>query len=1079
MRLRLLIVITVVAAVLPAMANADETLLLQRPTVSADHVAFVYANDLWVAPISGGEARRLTTHEGAENAPLFSPDGKWIAFSGQYDGNQDIYLLPVEGGDPKRLTYHPEGEAVRGWTNDGSAILFASSRDNAPIGLPRLWTVGLDGSMPERLPMPAGNRGSYSPDGSKLAYVELAEAYNAWRHYRGGRQTYIRIIDMESYESELIPRTEGNDSYPMWIGGKIYFISDRQGTMNLFSYDTLSKEIEKLTDHTEFDIKNASANGGMIAYEQAGRIHLFDTATGESTTLSISVKGDLPWRRPHFAKVGNQIRSYNLSPTGVRAVVGARGDIFTLPAKKGDYRNLSTSPGVHDRYPAWSPDGKWVAWFSDEGGEYGIVIRDQLGREEPRRIEFENPSFYYDLQWSPDSGKLLFYDKHLNVWYLDVESGEATLVDTDTYDHPVRTLDPRWSPDSKWITYSKRLDNHMHAIFLYSLETGTASAITDGLSDSISPAFDKSGKYLYFLASTNYGLNTGWLDMSSYERPVRRGVYLVVLDSELESPFLPESDEEKVKPAEPAAEKDDTAEEKGEAEEDEGITIDLDGIGQRILAVDVPERDYQSLAAADEGVFFYTEAISNEQGLTLHRYSLNDRESKTFMSGISGMVVSADGKKLLYSARGSYGIVATAGKAKPGEGRIDTNSLEMKIEPQAEWKQVYHEAWRINRDYFYDEEMHGADWPAIYKKYEPFLEHIGHRADLNYIIASMIGELVVGHAYNGGGDGPRAESVPVGMLGADYTQKDGYYSFERIYDGENWNPGLRAPLTAPGVNIKEGDYLLAVNGVALTAEDNIYQFFHATAGKQITITVNDSPSLEGARVVTVVPVNNERGLRARFWIEENRRRVDELSDGKLAYVYLPNTAGAGYTNFNRYYFTQMDKQGAILDERFNGGGSAADYIVDYLDRKLLNYWATRDGKNFFTPTAALFGPKVMIINEWAGSGGDAMPFYFRKRGIGPLVGKTTWGGLVGIYDYPVLMDGGMVTAPRVAFYNEEGEWDVENEGVAPDIEIGQDPKLVIEGHDPQLEKAVEVALELLKENPVEHTPRPEPIKRVK
>ena len=1060
-------------------ASADETRLLRQPAVSETHVAFVYANDIWIASRDGGEARRITSYKGAEVAPMFSPDGEHIAFTGQYDGNTDVYIVPTEGGEPKRLTFHPGTDQVRNWMPNGQHVVFASARTSAPPRYPRLWKTSTEGGMPEPLPMPMANRCVFSPDGERMAYVRLAEVYNAWRHYRGGTTTGIWLFNLSDFEIEKIPRDNSNDTFPMWIGDKIYFISDRNHTMNLFSYDVDSKEIDQLTFHDDYDIKYASAGGGLVVYEQAGYIHLFDPDAGESIRLHIEVKGDLPWRRPHFATVSDSIRSGDISPTGVRAVFEARGDIFTLPAKKGDYRNLTASPGANDRFPTWSPNGEKIAWFSDEGGEYQMMIIDQKGEEKPKSIKFEKPSFYYSPSWSPDSRKVLFTDKHLNIWYVDAESEEATKVDTDNYGHPDRSLNPAWSLDSNWITYSKRLDNHMHAIFVYSLKEGKSYQITDGLSDAISPAFDKGGKYLYFLAGTDYALNTGWLDMSSYERPVTRGLYLVVLSSEESSPFMPESDEEKVeKPDEKAEEKpaeDAAAENK---EEEEAIKIDIEGIDQRILAVDIPLRNYNSLGTGDEGIIFYGESIPNQPGISLHRYKLKDRKAEPFMSGIFGYTISADGKKLLYFTRNVFGIVDANGKAKVGDGKLKTEQLQMRVDPRAEWRQMYLEGWRINRDFFYDAEMHGADWDAIYKKYDSFLPHVSHRSDMNYLLANMIGELTCGHAYVGGGDEPSADRVPVGLLGADFEEHEGYYRIKKIYTGENWNPGLRAPLTAPGLNIKEGDYLLEVNGAELKAPMNIFSAFEGTAEKQISIRINSEPTLDGARTLTVIPVTSESGLRTRAWIEDNRRKVDEMSNGRLAYVYLPNTAGAGYTNFNRYYYTQQNKEGAVIDERFNGGGSAADYMVDMMDRKVLNYWATRDGETFPTPLAAIFGPKVMIINEHAGSGGDALPYYFRKRQIGPLVGKRTWGGLVGVYDYPGLIDGGYITAPRVAFYNTDGNWEVENEGVPPDIEVEMTPKLVIEGRDPQLERAIQEALRLLAENPVEHTPRPDPIDRV-
>jgi len=1079
--------VVLVLAFLVQPSVSEEARLLRDPTVSQNHVAFVYANDIWVVSRNGGGAHQITTHIGTESNPRFSPDGKHIAFTGQYDGNTDVYIVPTTGGEPRRLTYHPYADVVRGWTPDGQSVIFASGRVNVPIPVNRLWAVSIKGGMPESLPLPMANKGVYSPDGKRMAYVRVPEAFDAWRHYRGGRTTAVWLIDCDDHDLEKIPRANSNDTDPMWIGDSVYFISDRNHTMNLFSYSPETKEVKQLTSHEDFDIKRASAGDGIIIYEQAGYLHLYDPSTNQSSQLHVEIKGDLPGRRTHFANVSRLIRGADISPTGKRAVISARGDIFTVPAEKGDYRNLTETPGANDRYPAWSPDGTKIAWFSDQSGEYQLMISDQKGEKPAKSIALANPSFYYMTVWSPDSKKILFADKRLNLWFVDVASGKATKIDKDTYDHPQRSLDHGWSPDSEWIVYSKRLDNRMHAIFLYSLKEGKSHQITDGLSDTVSPAFDRDGKHLYFLASTNLGLNTSWLDMNSYERPFTRGIYLVVLSSEDPSPLLPESDEEEVKedeaeeikkkePAKKAEKTDETAK-----KEDNGIKvrIDIDGISQRILAVDVPLRNYSLLKAGPAGVFFYAESLPNTPGLSLHRYDLKKRESKPFLPGIMGYEVSADGKKMLYFGQGGLlGIVDTAGQPKPGDGKLNTQNLEMKVNPVVEWQQIYREGWRINRDFLYDPKMHGADWDAMYEKYKPFLSHVAHRSDLSYILANLIGELTIGHSWAGGGAMPIPKDVPVGLLGADFVVDNGYYRIKKIYTGENWNPDLKAPLTAPGLNVSEGHYILEVNGRKINAPANIYKFFEGTVNKQVSLRVNDKPSFEGSRLITVVPIGNEFQLRAYAWIEDNRRKVDKLSNGKLAYVYLPNTAGAGYVNFNRYYFAQQHKEGAVIDERFNGGGSVADYFVDMMSRPLMSYFATRDGKVSTTPMAQIFGPKVMIINEFAGSGGDALPYFFRFRKVGPLIGKTTWGGLVGHHGGCDLIDGGFISSPNLAFYDIEGRWSVENEGVAPDIEVEMTPKLVIQGQDPQLERAVEEALKLLEKNPVKHTPRPASIDRV-
>jgi tricorn protease len=1045
--------------------------LLRQPTVSETSIAFAYANDLWVVPRTGGAARRLTTFPGSETDPHFSPDGSLIAFSAQYDGNPDVFVVSTSGGAPTRLTWHPGGDVVRGWAPDGSRVVFASGRTTAPVPYSMLWTVSVNGGMADPMLLPRAYAGEHSPDGSRFAYQELSRPNTQWRNYRGGQTQPIRVIELDDAEVEKLPWDNSNDSDPVWIGNTVYFLSDRDWAINLYAYDMESRSLEQLTRFVDYDVKNLDAGGGVLVFEQAGQIHLYDPATRTSSAVDIRVHGDFPWLRPHWESVGRALRNPELSPSGARAVFEARGEIVTVPAEKGDYRNLTNTPGTADRTPSWSADGEHIAWFSDASGEYRLMIGDQKGLETPREIELPNPTFYYTPSWSPDSKYITFTDADLNLWYAIVESGNVTRIDTDQFAHPQRTMDPVWSPDSKWIAYAKRLDSQFHAVFAYSLDQGESHQLTDGLSDALSPAWDKSGKYLYFMASTDFGLNVGWLDMTSYERPVERGIYLAVLRADEPSPLLPESDEEE--PKEEEGEGEEQADDEDQ-QDDATVRIDLAGFDQRILAIDVPERNYVGIIAGPEGVIFYAEPRQNEQGFVLHRYDLEEREAEPFLEGIQAATISADGKKLLYSANGQWGIVATdAGKKNVGDGKIDTG-VRMKVDPRAEWQQMFREAWRFQRDYLYVENTHGADWEAVWERYHPWLEHVAHRSDFTYLLRNLAGELSIGHSYAFGGDFPDVETVPIGLLGADVEIDQGRYRLTRIYTGENWNPDLRAPLSAPGIDVSVGDYVMAVNGADVVGPVNFYSYFEGTADRQTVLAVNDRPSMDGARTVTVVPVPNEVQLRRRAWVEGNRRRVDELSGGRLAYVWLPNTATAGYDYFNRYYFAQQHKQGAVIDERFNGGGSAADYMVELMGRRLTGFFNNPigDRKPWRNPNAGIFGPKVMIINESAGSGGDLLPYMFRELGIGPLVGTRTWGGLVGIWDVPPLVDGGLITAPRGGFYNLAGEWDVENEGVAPDIEVEQTPAIVNDGHDPQLERAVEEALRLLPMQQVPILPEP-------
>ncbi|MGK7369729.1 MAG: S41 family peptidase, partial [Candidatus Halalkalibacterium sp. M3_1C_030] len=859
-----------------------------------------------------------------------------------------------------------------------------------------------------------------------------------------------------------------------------YFLSDRDYTTNVYGYNTANEELTQLTQHTEFDVKELNSGAGMLIYESRGYIYKLNPESGESTKVSVDVSGDFPWARPHWEDVGNQITNAELSPTGVRAVVEARGEIFTLPTEKGDYRNLTNSSGAADRHPAWSPNGKYIAWFSDKDDEYKLMIGTQDGLDEPREIDIPNPTYFYRTAWSPDSEKILFTDEGLNLYYVEVESGEITKVDEDTYAHPQRTLDPEWSPDSEWIAYSKRLKSQYHVIQAYSLEEDKSYQITDGMSDAISPAWDKSGDYLYFLASTNFALNTGWLDMSSYDRPIECAVYFAILEKGQKSPLLPESDEEKVQTGESSEQNGDQNNNETQMEEDTDVNLDMDGINQRILSLELPERNYTELQAGKKGEIYYTQAVENQPGFTLHKYSLEERETNPFISPVQNFELSHDGSKLLYQSGNTWGVVPTASPAKVGEGKINTD-LRMYLNPEKEWRQIFDEAWRFERDYFYVDNLHGADWDAVYERYSPWVDYVRHRSDLTYILDIMGGELSVGHSFTGGGDEPDVEDISVGLLGADLEIANNRYRIEKIYDGENWNPDLRAPLRAPGVDIFTGDYILEVDGEALTADVNPYSLFQGKADRQVILTVNSKPTLEGAREVTVVPTGSETALRRRAWVEANRRKVNEMSNGKLAYVWLPNTADAGYDYFNRYYFAQQDKQGAIIDERFNGGGSAADYMVDIMSRELHGFFNNPVEKEtpFTSPGAGIWGPKVMIINESAGSGGDYLPYMFRKMEIGPLVGRTTWGGLVGIWDTPSLVDGGYITSPRGGFYNLQGEWDVENEGVAPDISVDYTPRKVLNGTDPQLQRAVEEAMKLLEKREKKIVPQPEGPDRVK
>ena len=1107
-RLILLLIIS-----LPLAFGAAGTIhLLQKPAMNKTQIVFSYAGDLWTVSRQGGMATRLTAGAGSESGAAFSPDGNTLAFSGEYDGNVDVFTVAATGGVPKRMTYHPDADRVVGWTPDGKGILFRSTRLSYSR-YTQLFTVSTEGGLPEVLPLPMAYNGSYSADGKRMAYEPLdggqfstdTNNFVSWKRYRGGRASYIWIVNFADLSTLKLPRTDSNDFAPMWVGDKVYFLSDREGPVTLFQYDPQSRQVKKLINNTGKDIVYATAGPGGIIYEQFGQIHIYDLASGKEHAVPIDLAADLTEVRPRFQNVAREMRNARISPTGVRAVFEAHGEILTVPAAKGDIRDLTKTPGVMERSPAWSPDGMSVAWFSDESGEYALHIGAQNGEGETRKIPLEGKAaFYSGPDWSPDSKRIAFNDNQLNLWEVEVASGKVTKVAEDHISEG--GMDFAWSGDSKWIAYAKAMPNRFHAVWIYSLGTGQTKQVTDGMSDAGSPSFDRDGQYLYFLASTNYGPTSSGLDMTSDEHDVTRSAYLIVLPDNIASPLAPESDEEKP-PEQRAAGESARGGRGGRGGAGGGggaqaeappkpVRIDFDRLAQRIVALPIPARRFQNLVAGKAGQVYLMEAAAGGGrggfggGQTLSKFDLKTRKLDKLADNVAFFDLSANGEKMLLRLGGGgaggrggrggaqgapapqYVIVSATAPVKPGEGALRLSDVEVNVDPIAEWKQMYHEVWRIERSFFYDPNLHGVNVADAEKEYEKYLDSLGSRSDLNYIIHDMISDMSVGHLRGGGGNIPQGRPVPGGLLGADYEIANGRYRFRRIYTGESWNPQLQAPLAAPGLNVAAGDYLLEVNGQELTAKDDVSGLLENTAGKHVVLKIAPDASGANAREITVVPVANETQLRNQAWIEANRRKVEELSGGKLAYVYLPDTAQGGLTNFTRYYFAQSDKQGAIIDERFNSGGQAADYFIDVMRRPLQGFWSPRYGAIYRTPAASIFGPKVMVINEFAGSGGDMLPWMFRHNKVGTLVGKRTWGGLVGVGNYPPLMDGGSVTAPSFAFFNAEGQWDVENKGVAPDVEVDQDPKLVADGHDPQLERAVAIAMQQMKEHPAPEPHRP-------
>ncbi|CAN5426313.1 hypothetical protein BH11PLA2_BH11PLA2_11610 [soil metagenome] len=1132
---------------LPVFAG-DDTRLISMPAVSAKKIAFIYGEDLWTADRDGKNAKRLTTDLGVESNPVFSPDGDIIAFSAQYDGNTDVYTIPVDGGTPARITSHPGPDLVRGFTPDGKAILFSSNRNVYSSRHSQLFTVPLTAGMPTQLPIPWGFEACYSPDGKYIAYTPVRDASFQWKNYRGGTHGRIWIMDLKTYDVVEIPQPKDrcNDLDPNWLGETIYFRSDRAGEYNVFSFKPNGAkpaldEVKQVTTFKDFPVLDINHDKQTLILEQAGWLHLLTPGETSPTRLKIAINTDSPEARPRFVHGRKYVRDAAISPSGARAVIDFRGEIVTVPAEKGEPRYLTNTPGVHERAPSWSPDGKTIAYFSDEGGNYQLVTVPQNGKGDTKKFKLEGGGYYYGMVWSRDSKKILYNDNSHSIFLMDVETGKITRIVSDSYGRTVGIKASSFSPDNKWITYSIETAAHISRVYVYSIEQAKAFPITDGLSEALEPAFDAGGKYLYFISSDSTGMSKhGFSQSASDARAPRYSLYMVCLQKGTPSPFLKESDEEKggerpkapnpnpfekkdnedQKKEEPKKEpkkdepkKDDKKDEKkDDTKKDESkkddkkddtkadkFTIDFDGIDQRILAIPMPAARYRGLEAGAPNQFFVLSS-SDEGGFggsNLMKFDVETKKSSSVQSGVGSYELTPDGKKMLYSSGGDWYIASSGGggggsssgassfrrgmAATPAVtstdssgGKLNLDAVEIRIDPRAEWTQILHEAWRINRDFFYDPTMHGADWPAVKKKYEPFLEHCNNGGDLYKVIRWMLSELAVGHSYTTPGERLNDKNtVGGGLLGADYDINDGRYRFKKIYSGLNFTSSLRSPLTAPGVNVKEGEYLLAVRGVDLKPPMEIFSLFESTAGKSIELTVGPSADGKGSRTVTVEPLGNELNLRNREWIEGNLRKVEKATDGKVGYVYVPDTAGQGVAYFKRYFYPQVDKDALIVDERFNSGGQIADYYIDTLRRPFASYWAPRYGAEWRSPSAAVFGPKVMIADEGAGSGGDMLPYMFKKFKLGPVVGKRTWGGLVGISGYPVLMDGGNVTAPSFAIWTPEEGFIIENEGVAPDYDVDMWPKDLNAGKDPQLEKAIELALEALKKEPKKEIKRPE------
>ena len=1051
---------------------AQGTRLLRQPSLSASLIAFEYGGDIWVADKSGGEARRITSTAATESDPHFSPDGKWIAFTSNRSGTTAVYVVSAEGGNPVRLTWYPAATFARGWTPDGKRVIYACARETAPTNYNRLWSVAVEGGASTLLPAPWGSDGSLAPDGKKIVVDRVSRWDVEWRHYRGGQNTSLTVLDLETLKETAIPGERTMDIHPVWQGEEIYFLSDRDFIMNVWAYSVSKGTLRQVTHLKEGDIKWLGGNGKELVFERAGYLFLLDPASGTSRQLDIRVHGDFPWAEPHWENITSRATSASLSPTGKRIVVEARGDIFTVPIENGNARNLTHSSDAADRAPSWSPDGKWIAWFSDKGGDgYALYLTDQEGKGEPRKISIGEAKLAWEPCWSPDSKYIAFEDNKVRIKVIEIATGRVTPVDAGGANIERGNMGLVWSPDSKWLAYAKTGTNNFRRVMVWSLVTGKTAPLSDPLADATQPAWDRDGRHLYFLASTDAALGSGWANTSAILARPSYAAYVVVLRKEDGPPFpLKSDDEDSV-----VAKKKDSATAGVKKDSAAGVRVDFENLDRRTVALPIPVANYRATIAGPKGSVF----IQTGEG-TLSRFVLDTKKFDEYAQHVGQADVSANGEKLLIRSGGSFRVVSTGKPPAPGEGVVAVN-LRMNLDRLEEWKQIFTEGWRYERDYFYDPALHGRDWQEVWAYYSPMIPYIRHRSDLTYLLDQLGGELSVGHSFVFGGDFPAVDTLRVGLLGADLAASQGRWQIKRIYTAESWNPDLKAPLAQPGLKVSEGDYLLAVDGVSLSAAEDPYQLLDGKAGQQTMLLVNNKPSTEGAWTIRVEPVASESALRQRAWVEDNRRKVNELSGGKLGYVWVPNTGGPGFVSFNRYFFAQQDKAGAVIDERFNGGGSLDDYMVDLMVRRQRAAITNEvpDGTPFRLP-AGILGPKVLLINEMAGSGGDFFPWVFRHQKVGPLIGTRTWGGLVKSSVHYAFVDGGAMTAPDNAVYDPEAhQWIAENQGVAPDIEVKIEAGAVSKGQDLQLERAVLECLKLLEKEPrgsVEHPAYSKPAK---
>ena len=1041
-----------------------ETKLLSQPAISEQKIAFVYAGDIWLANHDGSTPKRMTSSEADESAPHFSPDGKWIAYSANHDNNTDVYVIATNGGQPTRLTWHPGRDTVNGWSTDGDRILFTSGREMKMGRSAQAWEVNKEGGLPVKIMDAVVQSASWSSDGETLAYQPYATAHrgaSGWRNHRGGTIPPIWIMKPNANSYQQIPHVKASDTNPLWVGEEVYFLSDRDRVRNLHKYNQKTKQVTQVTYEKTWDLLSADSHGTKLIFDVAGSLKLLDTATGKTSAPKISISPDLPELRVQWKDAMTALESAQLSSSGKRVLVSARGEVFTIPLKDGSTRNLTLTDGVRERDALWSPKGNRIAFTSDKGGVQKLIIVDQSGKQKNKGFDLGPTADYQLLSWAGDGSKIIYSDNHLGLWSISPVSGKRLKIDDDNRRSQFETS---LSSDGRWLAYTKIGANYFSDVYLYDFKKNRSHKLTDSMSSAGGPAFSPDGQYLYFSASTTSGPTDVGLDMSTQERPYRFGMYAFVLASDGRSPLLPKSDEEKIKKKASDDDEDD------KEEESKAVRIDIKGLSDRLVALPIAQKAYFGLQVASDGNLYFVEVNQPGSGIEpdgqstrtsqLMRFDFEEKKVEKVLDDVQGFELSSDGKMILTFSSNGQLKTAEIGEKLSAEA-VNTSDVRARINPRAEWAQIFDEVWRTERDYFYDPNMHGLDWKAVHSRYKKLLPHVSRRADLNKLMVEMIAEMEVGHNRVGGGDIPRQKPVSIGLLGADLRVVNNQYKIDQIYTGEKWNPTLIAPLAAPGIGAKQGDTIHSVNGVAINGKTNIYSLFENTVGKQVNLMVSSDGKIKNAKKVVVEPIANDQNLRFWNWIEENRKAVEKASNGKIGYVYLPNTAGGGFTFFNRMFFAQADKKAMIIDERRNGGGQAANYITDILSRQYLASWKDRDGLIFDTPGAAVLGPKVMLIDQDAGSGGDFLPYSFKRMGLGKLIGKTTWGGLIGISANRSTIDGGRVVVPFFRFFTPDNEWRVENEGVAPDIDVDLNPVLVNQGRDSQLEAGINEVLKQL------------------